>query len=273
MSPPIGVYSGPPPIDLRPQAKVVDFVFGLDLGKEMDYTALVVVERALVKDLARKNGRSFYVYTIRYIKRWQLNTLYTQIIPDVSELVERPPMAWPLLAVDYTGPGSSVVEFLRAAQPKARIHPVQITAGSAVTMQDGHWHVAKSVLVSTMQVLIQTERLKYADAGEGLGRLGDTLKKELHNFKRKVTPAGNESFEAWREKEHDDIVLATAIACWLGEQSGHDHFPKSQPQTTRPHTPMDIERARGANWRRRGVLGGSDSGDHFRSDRRRGGGR
>jgi hypothetical protein len=30
----------------------------------------------------------------------------------------------------------------------------------------------------------------------------------------KTTPSGNEQYGAWREGEHDDLVLAVALACW-----------------------------------------------------------
>jgi hypothetical protein len=33
----------------------------------------------------------------------------------------------------------------------------------------------------------------------------------------KVSPSGDESFEAWRESVHDDPVLATALAVWQTE--------------------------------------------------------
>jgi hypothetical protein len=36
-------------------------------------------------------------------------------------------------------------------------------------------------------------------------------------FTVRITEAGNESFEAWREKDHDDLVLADHKACWAGE--------------------------------------------------------
>ena len=32
----------------------------------------------------------------------------------------------------------------------------------------------------------------------------------------KVTLAGNETFEAWRERDHDDLVLAVALALYVG---------------------------------------------------------
>ena len=41
--------------------------------------------------------------------------------------------------------------------------------------------------------------------------------KELATFSARITAAGNQTFEAdWREGEHDDLVLAVAIACWIG---------------------------------------------------------
>ena len=30
--------------------------------------------------------------------------------------------------------------------------------------------------------------------------------------------SGNETFESWRERDHDDLVLAVALAAWLGER-------------------------------------------------------
>jgi hypothetical protein len=30
----------------------------------------------------------------------------------------------------------------------------------------------------------------------------------------KITASGNEQYGAWREGEHDDLVLAVALACW-----------------------------------------------------------
>jgi hypothetical protein len=35
-------------------------------------------------------------------------------------------------------------------------------------------------------------------------------------FRAKVTLAGNETFEAWREHDHDDLVLEVALALYAG---------------------------------------------------------
>jgi hypothetical protein len=41
-----------------------------------------------------------------------------------------------------------------------------------------------------------------------------TLLRELQTFRVKNTEAGRESFESWRERPHDDLVFAAALACW-----------------------------------------------------------
>ncbi len=44
------------------------------------------------------------------------------------------------------------------------------------------------------------------------------LVRELENFRVKITAAANETFGAWREGQHDDLVIAVALACWLAER-------------------------------------------------------
>ena len=67
-----------------------------------------------------------------------------------------------------------------------------------------------------LQVLLQSGRLRIARELEH----AETLQKELAAFRVKVTAAGNETFEARRERDHDDLVLAVALAAWLGERQG-----------------------------------------------------
>jgi hypothetical protein len=45
--------------------------------------------------------------------------------------------------------------------------------------------------------------------------LWPALKKELLNFRRKINlKTAHDSYEHWRESDHDDLVLAAALACW-----------------------------------------------------------
>ncbi len=78
----------------------------------------------------------------------------------------------------------------------------------------GGRNVPKKELVSTLQVLLQARRLRVAPALPE----AQTLVRELLNFQVKITPAANETFGAWREGQHDDLVLAMAIAAWQAER-------------------------------------------------------
>jgi len=74
--------------------------------------------------------------------------------------------------------------------------------------------VPKKELVASLQVLLQTRRLKVAKTLPEAA----TLVRELETFRVKVTEAANETFGAWREGQHDDLVLAVALAAWMGER-------------------------------------------------------
>jgi hypothetical protein len=98
---------------------------------------------------------------------------------------------------------------------------VLITAGAAVTRQEGCWHVPKRDLVSVLQVLLQTKRLQVAeDLPEA-----SMLVKELLSFKVKITTQAHDTYGAWREGVHDDLVLATALACWYANRIDGRRIP------------------------------------------------
>ena len=107
---------------------------------------------------------------------------------------------------------------MRAARERLTqtpIYPVVVTAGHAATKQeDGTWHVPKKVLVSSLALVHQTGRLIVPRKLVH----GPTLAREMENFKAKITAAANETFEAWRTGQHDDLVFAVALAVWAGEK-------------------------------------------------------
>jgi hypothetical protein len=68
--------------------------------------------------------------------------------------------------------------------------------------------VAKKNLVAAVQAPLCSGRLRFATGLE----LTPVLACELENFRVKVTADRNETFESWRERDHDDLVLALARA-------------------------------------------------------------
>jgi hypothetical protein len=47
-------------------------------------------------------------------------------------------------------------------------------------------------------------------------KLADALYREINSFEVKMTPSGVETFSAWREQAHDDLVLSCALALYFG---------------------------------------------------------
>lgn len=195
---------------------------GLDLGTVADFTALAVLER---KPAGVPVGPRRHLYHVVWLQRWELGTLYTTIADGVRKRFEGTRLQNSDVAVDYTGVGRPVMEQLQAVRVPAILTPILITCGHEVTRDEknGAYHVPKKELVSTVQVLLQNGLLKWPPKLP----LAERLERELTDFRVKLTTAGNETFGAWRDSQHDDLVLAVALAAWLGERTveiGPDSF-------------------------------------------------
>ncbi len=214
-------------------------LIGVDLGQQRDYTAISVTERAAVETgrQAREEryntslGGYFMApvpevvaeYRVRHLERPPLGTPYTAVVARVVDLVKTLG-GNPVLAVDATGVGRPVIDMLwktlREELEGTDVYvdrcAVTITGGDSVTKSpNGGLRVPKRDLISATLVLLQNGRLKIADALP----LKDVLVKELLNFRVKINiSTAHDSYEAWREGDHDDLVLSVAMACWAGER-------------------------------------------------------
>jgi hypothetical protein len=191
------------------------YLIGLDLGQSQDYTALCVLE-ATGGAFASPPTFGPKYYAVRHLQRWVLGTTYPAIVQDVAALLWRPPLAgtWVPLVVDATGVGRPVVDLFRASGLPAIA--VTLTGGIQDNLGDGvNVTVPKRTVVSNLVACFQSGRLKIAQALDQ----APVLINELANFKLKVNlETGNESYEAWREAIHDDLVLCVGIACWYAER-------------------------------------------------------
>lgn len=202
-----------------------DYLCGLDLGQSGDYTAMAILRRSMAltdEGVPRRNLRGDITYRFEcvHLERFKLGTSYPAMVATIASLVKRPPIApSPRLVVDATGVGRAVVDLFLDERMDATIYPLTITAGDNprrdrwnLSSTLGYW-VPKNELVSSVRASLESGRLKIAKRLQ----LADTLKKELVEFKVKITKAANETFSA-REGTHDDLVLAVAMATWMGEQ-------------------------------------------------------
>jgi hypothetical protein len=92
---------------------------------------------------------------------------------------------------------------------------ITITGGDIAHGEGRQWRVPKRDLVGILQVALQASRLKVA---QGLPE-ASILVNELLNFRVKINlKTAHDSYEAWREGVHDDLVLSVALACWTAER-------------------------------------------------------
>ena len=194
------------------------FLAGLDLGQAQDYSALVVVERTQRPSEASVLGSTppAAQYAVRFIKRWQLGTPYPVIVKELGTFLGQVPLVdTTKLIVDYTGVGRPLVDMLK--QASLRPVAVSIHGGDRVSQDGMDYRVPKRDLVGTVAVLLQQQRLQIAES------LPETpaLMHELLNFKVRIDPAtAHDAYSSWREQDHDDLVLALALATWWGEFRG-----------------------------------------------------
>jgi hypothetical protein len=188
-----------------------DYVVGLDLGQTQDFTALAVLERQPLSAGTAATAKADFA--LRHLQRFPLGTPYPAIISAVTTMRKTGPLNGAALIVDQTGVGRAVVDVLR--QAVGGVVPVTITGGHAVTRaEDGSFHVPKRELVTGLQVVLQSQRLQIA---RGLAEAA-TLVHELQQFQVKITASAHETFGVWRAGQHDDLVLAVALACWWAER-------------------------------------------------------
>jgi len=222
----------------------VEYVFGLDLAQQSDFTALALL-KLTTPDGARLDSTSVpFLNDLVSLTRWR-GVSYPEQVKRVAKLVADPRLRpivktpprpvgggmfymsaveaqapKPKLVIDATGVGVAVVDMFLTPEIRAvaDVVPLTITAGEA--WRKDRWgrtgitsyFVAKKQLVSVIVARLQGERLRFRPGD----RLAAELEDELRNFRVKLSRANNEQFEA-RDGKTDDLILAVAMALWVGE--------------------------------------------------------
>ncbi len=207
-----------------------DYILGLDLGQTTDPTAVVALRRSMritCEGLPLRDYRGvlMFQYLCGYIHRLDLGTPYPEIVRFVASLVESPAFGpgHTRLAIDATGVGRAVVDLFLNRRMRCEVVPITITAGDTTRFDSWNntsvraWWVPKNELVSAMQALLATGRLKVARVS-----FAEDFQRELLDFRVRTTESANEVFNA-REGAHDDLLLGGSLAAWLGEQSATDY--------------------------------------------------
>jgi len=186
------------------------YFVGLDLGQRHDHTALAVVERRQ-RAVAWQTSHEYEGLVLRHVERVPLGTPYPEVVERVRELVTHDELAGRCaLAVDATGVGAPVVEMLRAARLGCEVTAVTITGGERETQHAGGYGVPKRDLMAGVQVLLQSGGLRMSREVREIG----ALVKELVDVQVRIGESGRVRVGADAYGQHDDLVIALALACW-----------------------------------------------------------
>jgi hypothetical protein len=197
------------------------FFIGLDLGKRLDYSAIAVVERW--EKVAR--GFDYFAWRhtedrtrglqVRYLERIHLGTPYTEVVRRVGEVVERLRERGKCrLVVDATGVGMPVVDMLRSANLGCELTPLLITSGAEQHYGDGVWHVPKLDLLAGVQAALESGDLRLVRQMKERA----TLVQELVDVRVRARESGRVRVGADGYGQHDDLVIAVALAVWAGRK-------------------------------------------------------
>jgi hypothetical protein len=211
----------------------VDYLLGIDLAQGgSDYTALCALERTEPID------GSPATYAVLHLERFRDRRAPRRIV-ERSEIlwqqlrrrhadhvlarrgsvgprdVAEPPIR---IVVDTTGVGPFGTDPLR--QVGFAPTSIVIHGGDSVSHPAPDvWRVPKRDLAGVLATLLGTARLQVAASLPE----APLLRAELENFRVNINVnTGHDSYaagvvEEWRAGTHDDLVLAVAIACWVGE--------------------------------------------------------
>jgi hypothetical protein len=200
------------------------FYIGLDLGQENDPTAIAITES--MELIRAYQAPVFHSLHLRHLERVPLGTPYPRVVERVREIVQHPELSNNCaLAVDGTCVGRPVVDMLRAARLGCDISAVTITGGHTQT-QSGAWtNVPKQDLLAVMQLMLERGELRISRNMKYLG----ALLQELADFRSHPNTRGHLRLGADAYGEHDDLVIALALACWRAKRPKNGFGPGRLP--------------------------------------------
>ncbi|MBA7493523.1 hypothetical protein ES702_04082 [subsurface metagenome] len=201
-----------------------EYLIGVDLGQSFDSTAIAIIKKVWELKSRKtlpgtiEHDREYPGYqaghTVVHLERPELGTKYTEVVDRVHVIKNSSELQGSKceLLVDATGVGRPIVDMLE----RKKLNPIAITitGGKSVVKdpQGTGFFVPKRDLVSCLLWQFQAGRLVVLEDLE----LANVLCNELENFRSKISlSTGIESYESWRENQHDDLVLAIALPVWF----------------------------------------------------------
>ena len=196
----------------------------MDLGQRQDHTAIAVVERR--ESYQGYQGSRFHSLGVRHVERVSLGTPYPAVVERVRRILGAPELAGQCsVTLDATGVGAPVVDLLKQARLGCEVCPVTITGGERAHQHVTGWTVPKQDLMSGVQVLLEKRQLRIARDLRG----ARMLLRELMDVQARERSGGGLRVGAEGRGQHDDLVMALALACWKAMKKKYLNGPSGMP--------------------------------------------
>ncbi len=184
---------------------------GIDVGQRVDPTAICVAE-VQRRDYRLIDGEPVggeRHYLARHVERLALGTSYPKVAERLREIYQKLKAAQRRVSVriDATGVGTPVVDLMRAADVPATA--VYLTGGEKEFVDGDELRLPKTLMVSRLQVLLQSRRIHLPDTPDAKALISELLEYEI-----KVTESANLQMGVFSTGKHDDLATALGLACW-----------------------------------------------------------
>jgi len=257
-------------VPVPPDVPKPDLFLSVDLGQLTDYSATALVRRTtLTEEILNERGNTVIVprrsplgHPIRQLdvvglRRYDLGTSYVNIVRHVKEQLDRFPGA--TLILDASGTGRAITDMFRELW--VIVNAITITGGQSWSNPAPfEYHVSKVDLVAAIRADLERELLKIAI---GVSH-ADILKREMLDFKIKVSKAQNEIYSA-REGAHDDLTIAVAMVSWYSHMQSQVQLglkPGPRVEIPKPRNPFSSEIRPDTSGK---IVGSDHTGESWRS--------
>lgn len=217
---------------------LIGYQLGIDIGQQQDYTAVIVTELQLRDYVMLHNGETdggVIHFLVRHIERMALRTPYPAIIDRIAVIYretqartiqhfnttdpallayyrqQKPNLHFECY-IDGTGVGRPVFDAL--AGEGLDINAVILTGGGKEIWQGSAVRLAKEILVSRMQMALQSHVVHFPSTPAATAQLSQAVADELLNFEIRITEAGSVKSGVFKTGLHDDLSIALGLACW-----------------------------------------------------------
>jgi hypothetical protein len=208
----------------RQPSKYAHFYIGADIGKRRDPSTVAVIE-------AHWQGGE-KTYLVRYLKRFSLSMLYTDMAAKLSRLdsqlvrwaATQDKQAIATYALDATGLGGPVCELVTQKMPYATIYKVYMTGGISTTFSNDdpyEIHYPKGQLLSGLMAAFDSGAILMSGQSKEIDQIVD----ELTSIRLHVTDEGRDHYGDRGKGHHSDLVMALSLAVALADMDGDSSGP------------------------------------------------